>query len=68
MKQKLFNSKAAALQNGCGEDQITEKDGVFYCNCSIQKKENKDIKDLSKEDKALEGRSTKEYKVKRKTK
>ena len=56
MKQKLFNSKAAALRNGCGEDQITEKDGVFYCNCSIQKKENKDIK------------VTKEYKVKRKTK
>ena len=49
---KLFNSKASALQAGCCETDLSEKNGVWYCVCSTTKqKEAKPVK------------STKEFKT-----
>ena len=43
---KLYPSKQSALQAGCGEDELTEKNGVVYCSCSCKpvKKEEKVVK------------------------
>ena len=47
----LYNSKASALQAGCKESDLTEKNGVWYCVCSTTtKKEHKAVK-TTKEDK-----------------
>ena len=47
----LYNSKASALQAGCAESDLTEKNGVWYCVCSTTtKKEHKAVK-TTKEDK-----------------
>ena len=45
-KFKLFNNKGAALASGCSEDQITEKDGVFYCECDKVIKKELKVEDL----------------------
>ena len=48
---KLYNSKASALQAGCCETDLTEKNGVWYCVCSTTtRKEEKAVK-TTKEDK-----------------
>ena len=63
---KLFNSKNAAINYGCKEDQLTEKDGVVYCNCAQIDLEDS-IKEV-KEEKISDIKVTKEYKVKKTTK
>ena len=48
-KYKLFDSIKTALQAGCAKENLTEKNGVVYCE--VQQKEYK------------VDRTTKEYKV-----
>ena len=52
-KYKLFDSVKSALQAGCAEKDLIEKNKVFYCSCSCDttKKEEKAVK------------TTKEFKV-----
>ena len=46
---KLYDSKISAIKAGCKEEQLTEKNGVVYCDCN--KKQDKPKKKVTKEDK-----------------
>ena len=55
---KLYNSEEAAINNGCSEDQITSKNGVYYCDCACDSK----LSDIEvKEAKVV--KTTKEFKL-----
>lgn len=58
-KIKLYNSIASAVKDGCCEDELKEKNGVFYCECS-----DLNVKELKVD--AI--KVTKEYKSKKETK
>ena len=58
---KLYASKEQAINNGCKEDQIETKNGVFYCDCTCDRKLN----EIKVEAEVVKPDSKKQYKSKK---